>query len=141
MQDELEHLKTTRRQEVADRLKDAISYGDLSENSEYQEAKEEQAFLEGKISALSKEIQSAVVEKTTGSKDSIHLGSKIELTINGEKSEEYEIVGAREADPFENKISNESPVGQALLGRKKGEVFTVDAPVGKVEYEIIKIVK
>jgi len=141
MQDELEYLKTTRRQEIADRLKDAISYGDLSENSEYQEAKEEQAFLEGKISSLSKEIQNAVIEKTSGSKDSIHLGSKVELKIDGESEEEYEIVGAREADPFTNKISNESPVGQGLLGRKKGEIFFVDAPVGKVEYEITNIVK
>ena len=141
MQDELEHLKTTRRQEVADRLKDAISYGDLSENSEYQEAKEEQAFLEGKISSLAKEVQNAVIEKTTGSKDSIHLGSKIELQVDGGTAEEYEIVGAREADPFLNKISNESPVGQGLLGRKKGEVFTINAPVGKVEYTIVKILK
>ncbi len=139
MQDELEYLKTTRRHEVADRLKDAISYGDLSENSEYQEAKEEQAFLEGKISSLAKEIQNATIEKTSGAKDSIHLGSKIILKIEESEAEEYEIVGAREADPFLNKISNESPVGQGLLGRKQGEVFTIDAPVGKVKYEIIEI--
>ena len=140
MQDELEHLKTTRRQEVADRLKDAISYGDLSENSEYQEAKEEQAFLEGKISSLSKEIQNAKIEKVTGSKDFVHLGTKLVLKIEGDKGEEYEIVGAREADPFLHKISNESPVGQALLGRKKGEVFVVEAPIGKVQYEIVKLI-
>ena len=141
MQDELEYLKTTRRQEVADRLKEAISYGDLSENSEYQEAKEEQAFLEGKISELAKEIQNAIVETTSGSKNSIHLGSKITLKIEGGEAEEYEIVGAREADPFENKISNESPVGAGLLGRKKGEIFTIEAPVGKVQYEIVDIAK
>ncbi len=139
MQEELEYLKTTRRKEIADRLKEAISYGDLSENSEYQEAKEEQAFLEGKIAALTKEIQNAVIEKKTGTKNSIYLGSKIQLKINNGPVEEYEIVGAREADPFSNKISNESPVGQALLGRKKGEIFFVDAPAGKIEYEIIKI--
>ncbi|HID92292.1 TPA: transcription elongation factor GreA [Candidatus Gracilibacteria bacterium] len=141
MQDEIEHLKTTRRQEVADRLKDAISYGDLSENSEYQEAKEEQAFLEGKITSLSKEIQRAVIEKTTGTKESIHLGSKIKLKIDNDPTEEYEIVGAREADPFANKISNESPVGKGLLGRKKGEIFSIDAPVGTVKYEIVNILK
>ena len=140
MKDELEYLKTTRRKEVADRLKDAISYGDLSENSEYQEAKEEQAFLEGEIVNLDKEIKSAKVESTSGKKSIIHLGSVVTLQITGKEVETFTIVGGNEANPFENKISNESPVGVALLGKKKGEKIMIDTPEGKVEYTIIDIV-
>ena len=139
MKDELEYLKTTRRKEVADRLKDAISYGDLSENSEYQEAKEEQAFLEGKIVNLDKEIKSAKVETTDGNKSVIHLGSVVTLQITGEEVEKFTIVGGNEADPFENKISNESPVGEAILGKKKGDKVKVSAPGGDYEYSVLKV--
>ncbi len=139
MKDELEYLKTTRRKEVADRLKDAISYGDLSENSEYQEAKEEQAFLEGKIITLDKEIKSAKVESTKGKKSVIHLGSIVELQIEENDIETFTIVGGNEADPFENKISNESPVGVALLGKEKNTTIIIDTPEGKVKYNIISV--
>ena len=139
MKDELEYLKTTRRKEVADRLKDAISYGDLSENSEYQESKEEQAFLEGKIIELDKQIKSAVIESTEGKKSVIHLGSVVELKIDGAPKETFTIVGGNEADPFENKISNESPVGVELLGRKKDVIVKIETPQGVAEYEIVSV--
>lgn len=139
MLEELEYLKNTRRKEVAERLKDAISYGDLSENSEYQESKEEQAFLEGKITELEKQIKSAEVSTDTGKKNVVHLGSVVELNVDGEDIGAFTIVGATEADPFEKKISNESPVGSSLLGKKKGVKVTVDSPKGKAVYEIVSV--
>jgi len=139
MKDELEYLKTTRRKEVAERLKNAISYGDLSENSEYQESKEEQAFLEGKIVTLDKEIKSAIVESTSKKKSVIHLGSVVELKNNNGEIENFIIVGGNEGNPFENKISNKSPVGIALLEKKKGAIVKIDTPEGVVEYEVISV--
>lgn len=133
---ELVHMKDVRRKEVADRLKDAISYGDLSENSEYQEAKEEQAFLEGKIIELEKQIKNAKVSTSSGKKSGIHLGTKVMLESDGEDLGEFLIVGATEADPFNNKISNESPVGSALLGKKKGDTVLVESPKGTTKYTI-----
>ncbi len=140
LKEELEYLKDTRRKQVAERLKEAISYGDLSENSEYQEAKEEQAFLEGKINDLEKQLQSAqVVKDSEIKKNTVHIGSTVTLNSKGKFLGEFLIVGATEADPFNNKISNESPVGSALLGKKKGVVVEVETPSGKKEYEIIDL--
>ena len=139
LKEELENLKTVRRKEVADRLKEAISYGDLSENSEYQEAKEEQAFVEGKIVDLEIKLKNARVISTKGG-GVIRIGSKIELKEKGSKTTEiYSMVGTMEANPMENKISNESPLGMALLGKKKGEKALVQAPAGDFEYEIVGV--
>lgn len=139
MKDELEYLKGTRRKEIAVRLKDAIAYGDLSENSEYQESKEEQAFLEGKIIELDVKIKSAKIVEEDTSTTSVHVGSVIELTIDGEKSGTFTLVGATEADPFTNKISNESPAGIALWGAKKGESVMVKQGENTLEYMVTKI--
>lgn len=139
LQEELEHLKTTRRKEVADRLKDAISYGDLSENSEYQEAKEEQAFLEGKIVELEQKIKNAKIVKDDAKKDVIHVGSTVELKIDGEEIGTFSIVGATEADPFQKKISIDSPAGKALLGKKKGAKVSVVINSDTLEYEVLKV--
>ena len=139
---ELENLKTVKRQEVADRLKEAISYGDLSENAEYEEAKNEQAFVEGRILELEKKVRNAKVisDKQSGKSKTADIGSTVTIKVSTRKAEEtYTIVGSTEADPFAQKISNESPVGKALLGAKKGDTVSVKAPAGTLKYEILKI--
>jgi transcription elongation factor GreA len=143
LKEELDYLKTARRKEVAQRLKEAISYGDLSENSEYEEAKNEQAFIEGRILELEQKIKSAkiIAEHDVKGKE-VTIGSSVTVRNITDKEEEaltYAIVGATEADPFEGKISNESPIGKALLTRRKGDQVTVPTPSGIVEYEIVKV--
>jgi transcription elongation factor GreA len=145
LKEELEHLKTIRRQEVAQRLKEAISYGDLSENSEYEEAKNEQAFVEGRVLELEQKIKNAKIisEKkldTRSGKD-IDIGTTVTVRNRSENEdpETYIIVGSTEADPLEHKISNESPIGRALLGRKKGDIVEVPTPAGKFKYEVLKV--
>lgn len=140
---ELEYLKGTRRKEVAARIKEAISYGDLSENSEYEEAKNEQAFVEGRLMELEEKVKSAkiITEKDAGAK-TIQIGSTVHLRNLTKKKDElevYTIVGSEEADPFAFKISNESPVGSELLDKKKGDKIKVAVPAGIVEYEITKL--
>lgn len=142
LQDELEHLKEVRRKEVANRLKEAISYGDLSENSEYEEAKNEQAFVEGRILELENKIRYAkVVDETSHSKQVVEIGTKVTVVNTSKKTEKYTftIVGATEADPFHHRISSESPMGSALMGKKAGDKVTVDAPIGKTDYEILDL--
>ncbi len=138
---ELETLKTSKRKEVAARIKEAISYGDLSENSEYEEAKNEQAFVEGRILELEHKVKNAKIISEKHSTKSIQLGSTIHLKNLSKKGDDevYTIVGSTEANPFEGKISNESPVGHAVLDRDKGEKVKVKVPSGYVEYEIVKI--
>jgi len=144
LKDELENLKTVRRREVAQRLKEAISYGDLSENSEYEEAKNEQAFVEGRIIELERKIKSAkIITEKEGKKmgKEANIGSHVtirNLSADGEE-QTFTIVGATEADPFDFKISNESPIGKALLGNVKGDTVTVPTPSGTIEYEIVKV--
>lgn len=138
LKDELDYLQTTRRHEVAERLKEAISYGDLSENSEYQEAKEEQAFLEGKILELEKTIKTVTVAKDDKRKSIVHLGTTCEVEGNGKKRT-VTLVGATEADPFKNKFSNESPLGKAIFGAKKGDVVTVESPKGNIDYTLLSL--
>src|SRR3989338_9776030 len=141
LKEELDYLKTVRRQEVAQRLKEAISYGDLSENSEYEEAKNEQAFVEGRIIDIEGKIKLAkVVDEKQHSKKVVEIGGKVKIR-NVRKNEDLEItiVGATEADPFNGRISNESPVGLALLGAKVGDTVTVEMPSGKADYEILKL--
>ncbi len=143
LKEELDHLKNVRRKEVAQRLKEAIGYGDLSENSEYEEAKNEQAFVEGRALELERKIKNAriISEKDGGKVRDVNIGSTVTVKEIGSDSEDetYTIVGATEADPFENKISNESPLGRALLLRSKGEIVEVPTPSGIVRYEILKV--
>lgn len=142
LEEELNTLKTVRRREIAGRLKEAISYGDLSENSEYEEAKNEQAFIEGRILELEEKVKNAkVVDEKTHSKQVVEIGTKVKVRNAKKKSEEYEftIVGSTESDPFNFRISNEAPVGMALIGQKVGDIVTVDAPGGQTQYEILKL--
>ncbi|OTA40864.1 MAG: transcription elongation factor GreA [Symbiobacterium thermophilum] len=143
LQEELDYLRNVKRKEVAERLKEARSYGDLSENSEYDDARNEQAFVEGRIAMLENTLRNAVV--LDGSEDEaeagrIRLGSRVVLRdLEYGDLEEYTIVGTVEADPAKNKISNESPVGKAIMGRTKGEIVVVEAPAGRIQYEIVDV--
>lgn len=145
LKDELEELKTVKRQEVAKRLKEAISYGDLSENSEYEEAKNEQAFIEGRILELERKIKNAKIisSKKDGSTKGkeIVIGSTVTVKLKGSNADDqtYTIVGTTEADPLDHKISNESPVGKALIGHQKGNVVEVKTPGGISKYEVLKV--
>ncbi|SRR5690606_12244291 len=141
LEKELEHLKTVRRREVAARIKQAIEFGDISENSEYDDAKNEQAFIEGRIASLEKMLRNAtVVDEESVDTDSVTVGVKVRLKdLDMGEEFEYTLVGSAEADPSEMRISNESPVGKALMGRKVGDVVEVDAPVGTLKYEIVSI--
>jgi len=140
---ELEYLKNTRRKEVAERIKEAISYGDLSENSEYEEAKNEQAFVEGRILELEEKVKNVrIITETTKVTKTVQIGSKVHLKNLTKKKDDldvYIIVGSEEADPFAGKISNESPIGGALLEKEKGDTVRVSIPAGVVEYQIMKI--
>ena len=140
--EELENLKNVKRREVAARIKEAISYGDLSENSEYEEAKNEQAFIEGRILELEEKIKHAKIISDKHKTRTVELGTTVHLkNITKKKTEPevYTIVGSTEADPFEGRISNESPIGSALLDKKKGDTIKVVIPAGSVEYEILKL--
>jgi transcription elongation factor GreA len=137
LQEELDYLRNTKRKEVAERLKEARSHGDLSENSEYDDARNEQAFVEGRIATLENTLRNAKVIEDAGVSDEVRLGSHVELLdLEYGDTLEYTIVGSVEADPSQHKISNQSPVGQAILGKKKGEVVEVEAPAGVIRYEI-----
>lgn len=142
LQEELEHLKTVRRKEVAERIKQSIEFGDLSENSEYDDAKNEQARLEGHIQELSEILSKAkIIPAPDGKSDTVTVGSKVTLedVASGDKIT-YQIVGSVEADPAKKKISNESPVGEAVMGQKKGSMVKVRVPSGKtIAYRIVRI--
>jgi transcription elongation factor GreA len=135
---ELEYLKNTKRKEIAKTLERSISFGDLTENAAYQEAKEAQAFLEGRILELENIIRSATIISNNKKKDLVQVGSVVEVKSDGEKWK-FKIVGSEEAKPLEGKISYNSPLGKALLNRKKGEKLEVTTPEGKKEYKILKI--
>ena len=139
--DKVNYLKSVRRIEIAERLKAASALGDLSENSEYDDAKNEQAFLEGEIQELEAKIHNSDIIKV-GAGDIVQMGSKV-IVIDKEFEEDgpstFMIVGSTEADPDDGKISNESPLGQALLGHKVGTVVDVHAPAGIIKYEIKEI--
>ena len=141
LEEKLEFLKTTRRQEVADRIKEAIALGDLSENSEYDDAKNEQAFVEGEIASIEHTLRHAeVVSDESGADDRVSVGSIVSLRNKATGAElKYTIVGSDEADPFKGRISNESPIGAALMNKKTGDVVEVDVPGGKRQLEIILI--
>jgi transcription elongation factor GreA len=128
----IEYLQTERRREVAERIKDARSFGDISENSEYDDAKNEQAMLEKQISDLEEKLRAATVIDTRAvSTDAVEVGSTVHVKDQkSAKSVKYKIVGSAEANPAENKLSNESPVGKALIGHKRGEIVSVPVPRG-----------
>jgi len=135
---ELDETVSIRRPEVASRIHDAKEHGDLSENAEYEDAKNEQAFVEGRIQTLEALIKNATLIDEHHSKDHVQIGSTV--TVNGPEGEEsFTIVGSTEARPTEGRISNESPVGRALLGRKKGDKVTVRVPAGDIAYAVVKI--
>ncbi|MBR7163926.1 MAG: transcription elongation factor GreA [Clostridia bacterium] len=140
---ELEYLKTEKRKEISEKIKVALGFGDLSENAEYDEAKNEQAEVELKIVKLEKMLKNAkVIDEEEISTDVVSMGIKVKvLDIDMEEEEEYHIVGSEEANPMENKISDESPVGRALIGAKVGDVVTVEAPNGSFEMKILEISK
>lgn len=143
LQEELNYLKTTRSDEVAEQIKVARGFGDLSENSEYDEAKNEQGKLYSRIAELEEIIKHAVV--VTGDSyaaDEVSPGCRfIVKDLEEDEEEEYHFVGSQEADPMDGKISDESPFGKAMLGKKVGDVVEVEAPIGIVKYEILKIEK
>ena len=142
MQDELEYLKTVRRKELAEEIKEARSHGDLSENSEYDEAKNTQGLVENRITELEQMVKNAVViDESELSVDSVSVGTHVSIKMIGDdEAEEYDIVGRTEADPLNGKISDESPVGHALLGKAVGEKAEVLLPSGQtVEYEVLAI--
>ena len=142
LENELEKLKTVKRKEVAEKIKEARGFGDLSENAEYNAAKEEQAQVEERIVEIENILKIAIVAEDVTSTKKVSIGSKVEV-YDKELDEkiEYEIVGSTEADVLNSKISNESPVGSALLGNKKGDIVKVETPGGEIELEIIKIKK
>lgn len=143
LEDELENLRSVKRTEVKERLKEAIALGDLSENSEYDDAKNEQAFMEGRILELEKMIRNAkVIDEDAHQEGTVTVGSLVKVKdIEFDEINEYRLVGTVEADPMNNRISNESPVGRALLGRKKGEIVDVEVPAGIIKYEILEVSK
>lgn len=141
IEDELEYLKTVRRKEVAEKIKAALAFGDISENSEYDEAKNDQADLEKRIMKLEGILSNArLIDESEIKTDEVSLGSVVLVKdVEFDEVTEYTIVGATEADPYENKISNESPVGRSLLGKKVGDVVEVLVPEGTAHFEIQKI--
>lgn len=140
MEEKLQYLTTTRRAEVAEQISVARGFGDLSENAEYDEAKNEQSRLEAEIAALENDIRTAVVLEGDVSTESVNVGTTVKIHfVDGNEDDEYTIVGAREADPMNNRISNESPIGAALLGHKVGDGVTVEAPEGAYQVRVIEI--
>jgi transcription elongation factor GreA len=141
LEEELETLKSVKRREVAERIKVAIGYGDISENSEYEDAKNEQAFIEGRVLTLEKMLRNArIINSDEIVTDVVSIG----VTVNVEDMEygdvmEYTIVGTAESDPLNNKISNESPVGRAIIGKKIGTIVDVSVPAGVIQYKILDI--
>lgn len=136
---ELDYLKLEKRPEVINALKEARALGDLSENAEYDAARNEQAIVENRIKELEVMIENAVLINEV-STDKVSIGNTVTIKYeDDDDTEEYSIVGSKEADPFTNKISNESPIAQAILGRKKGDTVTVDSPNGKYNVKIVAI--
>jgi transcription elongation factor GreA len=135
---ELDEMVNVRRNEVAQRIHDAKEHGDLTENAEYEDAKNEQAFVEGRIQTLEVLIKNATIIDENHGVDHVQIGSTVDVD-GSDGQERYTIVGSTEAKPGEGRISNESPVGRALLGRRKGETVTVRVPAGDFRYKIVRI--
>lgn len=143
LENELEHLKSVKREEVAERIKQAIAFGDISENSEYEDAKNEQAFIEGRIMSLEKTLKNArLMEDTDIRTDVVSLGSKITLKeVKTGREVTVTIVSSVESKLKDGKISDESPVGRAVMGKKVKSTVEVEAPAGKIKYKILKVEK
>jgi len=140
LQDELEYLRTTKRYEVAERLHAAMDEGDIDENAEYDEAKNEQAFVEGRILTVEAMLKNYVlIDETAKDLDEVSLGNVVTVVEGNEPPEKYHLVGAAEADPTQGRISNESPLGRALIGRRVGDTVQVSAPAGLLTFRIAKI--
>lgn len=141
LEQELEYLKTVKRKEVVERIKIARSFGDLSENSEYDSAKDEQAFVEGRVTTLENMIRNAkIIEESDLASDMVTLGKSVTfIELPDGEEETYTIVGSAEADPFEGKISNDSPIAQSLIGKKVGDQVTVNTPGGEMQVKITSI--
>lgn len=144
LEEELDFLKTVRRKDIAEKIKVALSFGDLSENSEYDEAKNDQAIVEARIADVEIMLKNAVlIDESELTNEIVNIGSKIEVSITdaaGKKSKrEFKIVGSNEADPRKGKISDESAVGKALIGCKKGQVVDVEIPSGLAKYKVVSI--
>jgi transcription elongation factor GreA len=141
LKDEIQLLSTAKRREVAERIKHAREFGDITENSEYDDAKNEQAMLEHRIAMLEERLANArVIEADEIKSDVVGIGSRVRLKdMDANETIEYTIVGSAEANPAENRLSNESPVGKAILGHKKGEVVEVAAPRGSLKFKIMDI--
>ncbi|NLY44244.1 MAG: transcription elongation factor GreA [Clostridiaceae bacterium] len=141
IEEELEELKTIRRKEVAERIKQALAFGDISENSEYDEAKNEQARVEERIAKLEATLRKArIIDESEITNEVVSIGSTVKVRdLEFDEEVEYTIVGSAEADPYELKISNESPVGKALLGKKVGEIVEIHVPDGVTKYQIVDI--
>ncbi|MCS1350207.1 transcription elongation factor GreA [Mechercharimyces sp. CAU 1602] len=141
VKDDLEQLKTKKRHEVAQRLKEAISQGDLSENAEYDAAKEEQAFVESRIVTLENMIRNAkIIDQDRQNKNFVSIGAQVTIQEIPDGDEEvYKIVGSAESDPIAGKISNESPIGAELIGKREGETINVPAPGGTIQFKIVSI--
>lgn len=142
LETELQHLKTVRRREVAKRIKQAREFGDISENSEYEDAKNEQAFLEGRVREIEQMLRNARIIDDEVADDVVHLGRTVTLRdLENEEVITYSLVGSAEADPLNYKISNESPLGKAIIGKKVGDIVEIDAPIGIIKYEITRMDK
>jgi transcription elongation factor GreA len=139
LQDELEYLRKVKRQEVADRLHEAMEGGELIEDAEYEAAKNEQAFVEGRIQELERLLANARIVEETGSRETVQVGATVTIQEDGGDSEVYTIVGPAEANPRNGRISNESPLGRALLNHRAGDVVRVDAPGGSFVVNVIKV--
>ena len=143
LEEELRHLETVRRREVGERIKEAKEFGDISENSEYDDAKNEQAWVESRIAEISQILAHATIIDKPKKSDKVTLGSKVKLQDTASGTEHvYQLVGSAEADPANDRISNESPVGEAIIGKKKGEIVEVQTPSGRVlQYTVLSITR
>jgi transcription elongation factor GreA len=140
VKEELNHLKAVSRPEVIRAIKEARALGDLSENADYHAAREEQAILEARIQDLEVMVENAVLISEESKSNEVRIGATVTIKyVDDNEEEEYKIVGSKEADPFENRISNESPIATAITGHKKGDVVTVESPNGKYKIEIVEI--
>ena len=141
LREEIEYLSTVKRREVAERIKQAREFGDIAENSEYDDAKNEQAMLEHRITMLEERLKGArIVAKNDAPKGVVAVGTKVRLRdLDAKETIEYHVVGSAEANPAEHKLSNESPVGKAIMGKKKGEIVEVAAPRGSLKYKIMEV--
>jgi transcription elongation factor GreA len=143
LKEELEYLQNVKRQEVAERIRVAREFGDISENSEFDDAKNEQASIEKEIAKLEERLRAArIIDPTEASADAVALGLRVKVKdVTRKKDMEYQLVGSAEADPTNGRLSNESPVGRALMGRKKGETFEVMVPAGTLTLKVVSISK